>query len=56
MRGVAACRAMFGLLPVLAEPPRELMVADTPDGVASARARVGGRRPRRRARRVVGPS
>lgn len=41
-------RAMFGMLSVLAEPQRELIVANTVDGLASARARgrVGGRRPR----------
>ncbi|MFI7048750.1 MULTISPECIES: recombinase family protein [Streptosporangium] len=38
-------RAMFGMLSVLAEPQRELVVADTNDGLAAARARVGGRRP-----------
>jgi DNA invertase Pin-like site-specific DNA recombinase len=41
-------RAMFGMLPVLAELQRELIVANTNDGLASARARgrVGGRRPK----------
>ncbi|WP_322756484.1 recombinase family protein [Frankia sp. Cas3] len=41
-------RAMFGMLSVLAELQRELIVANTNDGLASARARgrVGGRRPR----------
>ncbi|MFI2351550.1 recombinase family protein [Streptomyces sp. NPDC019443] len=41
-------RAMFGMLSVLAELQRELIVADTNDGLASARARgrVGGRRPK----------
>jgi DNA invertase Pin-like site-specific DNA recombinase len=41
-------RAMFGMLSVLAELQRELIVANTHDGLASARARgrVGGRRPR----------
>lgn len=41
-------RAMFGMLSVLAEYQRELIVANTNDGLASARARgrVGGRRPR----------
>ncbi|MFD5475485.1 recombinase family protein [Streptomyces sp. NPDC127105] len=41
-------RAMFGMLPVLAELQRELIVANTMDGLASerARGRVGGRRPR----------
>ncbi|MFI9596002.1 recombinase family protein [Nonomuraea sp. NPDC052265] len=41
-------RAMFGMLSVLAELQRELIVVNTMDGLASARARgrVGGRRPR----------
>ncbi|WP_406346843.1 recombinase family protein [Streptomyces sp. NBC_00648] len=41
-------RAMFGMLSVLAELQRELIVADTNDGLVSARARgrVGGRRPK----------
>ncbi|MGP4103228.1 recombinase family protein [Nonomuraea sp. KM90] len=41
-------RAMFGMLSVLAELQRELIVANTKDGLAaaSARGRVGGRRPR----------
>ncbi|KQC34755.1 recombinase family protein [Frankia sp. ACN1ag] len=41
-------RAMFGMLSVLAEYQRELIVANTHDGLAAARARgrVGGRRPR----------
>lgn len=41
-------RAMFGMLSVLAEYQRELIVANTNDGLAAARARgrVGGRRPR----------
>ncbi|WP_197093604.1 recombinase family protein [Nonomuraea sp. SBT364] len=41
-------RAMFGMLSVLAELQRELIVANTMDGLASARARgrVGGRRPK----------
>lgn len=41
-------RAMFGMLSVLAEYQRELIVANTRDGLAAARARgrVGGRRPR----------
>ena len=40
-------RAMSGMLSVLAELQRELIVASTMDGLASARARgrVGGRRP-----------
>ncbi|MFE7212451.1 recombinase family protein [Streptomyces sp. NPDC057611] len=37
-------RAMFGMLSVLAELQRELIVANTNDGLASARAR--GRRPK----------
>lgn len=41
-------RAMFGMLAVLAELQRELIHANTMDGLAAARARgrVGGRRPR----------
>ena len=41
-------RAMFGMLSVLAELQRELIVANTMDGLAAARARgrVGGRRPK----------
>src|SRR3954452_19202242 len=41
-------RAMFGMLSVLAELQRELIVANTNDGLAAARARgrIGGRRPR----------
>lgn len=41
-------RAMFGMLAVLAELQRELIVANTRDGLAAARARgrVGGRPPR----------
>jgi DNA invertase Pin-like site-specific DNA recombinase len=41
-------RAMFGMLSVLAELQRELIVANTRDGLAAARARgrTGGRRPR----------
>lgn len=41
-------RAMFGMLSVLAELQRELIVSNTNDGLASARARgrVGGRRPK----------
>ncbi|GAA3416281.1 hypothetical protein GCM10018952_43910 [Streptosporangium vulgare] len=41
-------RAMFGMLSVLAELQRELIIANTRDGLAAARARgrVGGRRPR----------
>ncbi|GAA3612201.1 hypothetical protein GCM10022419_116460 [Nonomuraea rosea] len=46
--GTMEGRAMFGMLSVLAELQRELIVANTMDGLASARARgrVGGRRPR----------
>lgn len=41
-------RAMFGMLSVLAEYQRELIVANTNDGLAATRSRgrVGGRRPR----------
>ncbi|MER6431661.1 recombinase family protein [Streptomyces sp900105245] len=41
-------RAMFGMLSVLAELQRQLIVANAMDGLASAgaRGRVGGRRPR----------
>jgi DNA invertase Pin-like site-specific DNA recombinase len=41
-------RAMYGMLSVLAELQRELIVANTRDGLASARARgrVGGRKPK----------
>lgn len=41
-------RAMFGMLSVLAELQRELIVANTRDGLSAARARgrVGGRPPR----------
>jgi DNA invertase Pin-like site-specific DNA recombinase len=41
-------RAMFGMLAVLAELQRELIVANTNDGLAAARARgrIGGRRPK----------
>ncbi|WP_433191465.1 recombinase family protein [Actinoallomurus sp. CA-150999] len=41
-------RAMFGILSVLAELQRELIVANTMDGLAAARShgRVGGRRPK----------
>ena len=41
-------RAMFGMLSVLAEFQRELIVANTRDGLAAARARgrTGGRRPK----------
>ena len=41
-------RAMFGMLSVLAELQRELIIANTRDGLAAARARgrAGGRRPK----------
>ena len=41
-------RAMYGMLSLLAELQRELIVANTRDGLASARARgrVGGRKPK----------
>ncbi len=41
-------RAMFGMLGVMAELQRELILANTADGLASARARgrAGGRRPK----------
>jgi DNA invertase Pin-like site-specific DNA recombinase len=41
-------RAMFGMLSVLAELQRELIIANTRDGLTAARARgrVGGRRPK----------
>ena len=47
-------RAMFGMLSVLAEFQRELIVANTRDGLASARARgrKGGRRPKLTAAQV----
>lgn len=46
--GTAEGRAMYGMLSVLAEYQRELIVANTNDGLAAARARgrVGGRKPR----------
>ena len=46
--GTAEGRAMYGMLSVLAEYQLELIVANTNDGLAAARARgrVGGRRPR----------
>ncbi len=46
--GTVEGRAMFGMLSVLAELQRELIIANTNDGLAAARARgrVGGRRPR----------
>jgi DNA invertase Pin-like site-specific DNA recombinase len=48
-------RAMFGMLSVLAELQRELIVANTRDGLAAARARGrnGGRRPKLNADQVV---
>jgi len=48
-------RAMFGMLSVLAELQRELIVANTRDGLAAARARGrnGGRRPRLNADQVA---
>ncbi|MGW1917729.1 recombinase family protein [Streptomyces sp. NPDC002076] len=41
-------RAMFGMLAVLSELQRELILSNTHDGLAAARARgrVGGRRPK----------
>src|SRR3954452_11586310 len=47
-------RGMFGMLSVLAELQRELIVANTRDGLAAARARgrAGGRRPRLSAQQV----
>lgn len=41
-------RAMYGMLSVLAELQRELIIANTRDGLAAARARgrAGGRRPK----------
>lgn len=46
--GTAEGRAMFGMLSVLAELQRELIVANTRDGLAAARARgrKGGRPPK----------
>ena len=48
-------RAMFGMLPVLAELQRELIVANTRDGLAAARARgrTGGRRPKLNAEQIA---
>ena len=48
-------RAMFGMLSVLAELQRELIVANTRDGLAAARARGrnGGRRPKLNADQVA---
>lgn len=46
--GTVEGRAMFGMLSVLAELQRELIIANTRDGLAAARARgrFGGRRPK----------
>jgi DNA invertase Pin-like site-specific DNA recombinase len=48
-------RAMFGMLSVLAELQRELILANNRDGLAAARARgrTGGRRPRLTAEQVA---
>ena len=48
-------RAMFGMLSVLAELQRELIVANTRDGLAAARARgrTGGRRPKLNADQIA---
>src|SRR5665811_945227 len=48
-------RAMFGMLSVLAELQRELIIANTHDGLNAARARgrKGGRRPRLDAEQIV---
>lgn len=48
-------RAMFGMLSVLAELQRELIIANTRDGLAAARlrGRKGGRRPRLSAEQAV---
>src|SRR5450755_3348245 len=48
-------RAMFGMLSVLAELQRELILANTRDGLSAARARgrTGGRRPRLNAGQVA---
>jgi DNA invertase Pin-like site-specific DNA recombinase len=48
-------RAMFGMLAVLAELQRELILANTRDGLAAARARgrKGGRRPKLSAAQVL---
>jgi DNA invertase Pin-like site-specific DNA recombinase len=47
--------AMFGMLSVLTELQRELIVADPNDGLVSARARgrIGGRRPKLTADQAV---
>ena len=46
---------MFGMLSVLAELQRELIVANTRDGLAAARARgrTGGRRPKLNAEQIA---
>ena len=56
--GTMEGRAMFGMLSVLAELQRELIIANTNDGLAAARARgrVGGRRPRLSRHRPSWPS
>jgi len=48
-------RAMFGMLSVLAELQREMIVANTMDGLAAARARgrIGGRKPALKPRQVA---
>ena len=48
-------RAMFGMLSVLAELQRAMIVANTRDGLAAARARgrKGGRRPRLNAQQIA---
>jgi DNA invertase Pin-like site-specific DNA recombinase len=48
-------RAMFGMLSVLAELQRELIVANTRDGLVAARARgrKGGRRPKLSAEQIA---
>ncbi|MGO9900694.1 MAG: recombinase family protein [Solirubrobacteraceae bacterium] len=50
-------RAMFGMLSVLAELQRELILANTRDGLTAARARgrTGGRRPRTTQARASAP-
>jgi len=53
--GTSEGRAMFGMLSVLAELQREIIVANTRDGLATARARgrKGGRRPKLDAEQVA---
>lgn len=48
-------RAMFGMLSVLAELQRELIIANTRDGLVAARARgrTGGRRPKLNADQIA---